>query len=116
VSQPTSPPYPGSVIGQNTIARGRDEGDFKVLYGHTSWKLVPQEKYTPPRQQKGIEGPQTIEFSVRGAKGICLSDALEGRWVDLEGRDDRSLLGEHRTQIMLRLQVRFPASETEYGD
>lgn len=75
--------------------------------GPTLRTLVPQKVYIPPRQQRELGGSQTIEFSVRGGSGIRLSDALEGRWAGLEGRDDDSLFGDDRTQIMLRLHVRF---------
>jgi hypothetical protein len=69
-----------------------------------------QETYKPARQQKELVGRQTIEFSVFGKEGIRLSDALEGNWVGFEGRDDRSLFGDDRLQIMIRLHVRLPAT------
>lgn len=89
-------PYPGRIMWtpvQDTTG------------GPTSRTLVPQEVYVPPRQQRELGGSQTIGFSVRGGNGIRLSDALEGRCTGLEGRDDDSLFGDDRAQIMLRLHV-----------
>ncbi|KAF9779827.1 hypothetical protein BJ322DRAFT_344683 [Thelephora terrestris] len=62
---------------------------------------VPQVAYRSMRHQTA---PCTIEFFVNGKRGICLSDALEGNWVGLEGRDDRSLFEDGRLQIMFRFQ------------
>ena len=69
-------------------------------------ELVPQEPYRIARRQRDLGGSQTIEFSVYGERGIRLSDALEENWLGLELRDDRSMFGDDRVQIMIRLHVR----------
>lgn len=50
-------------------------------------------------------GPEVVEFVVNGEPGIRLSDASDGNWVGLEGRDDRSLFEGERVQIIVRLHV-----------
>ena len=75
----------------------------------TSPTLVPQVDYIPPRQQKKFEGPKNIDFLVHGEKGIRVSDALEGKWSGLVGRDDRPLAEDDRAQITFRLLVRLRA-------
>jgi len=85
-------------------------GDGEGPQGHsdsTIRKLVEQETFKPTRQQKGFWYSHVIEFSVNGEKGIRLSDASEGNWGGFEGRDDRSLFGDNRLQIMVRLHVRL---------
>ena len=62
--------------------------------------------YKPTRRHAEYEGSDIIRFIVYGEEGIRLSDALEGNWEGLEGRDDRSLFRGDRLQIILRLQVR----------
>ena len=86
--------------------RTEDEAGPETHNGHIQRKLVPQVTYKAARQQKELEGPRIIDFSVYGEKGIRLSDALEENWVGFEGRDDRSLFGDDRVQIMIRLHVR----------
>ena len=92
----------------NTVTGSEDEGGSQAHNGPTTRKLVPQETFKAARQQKERWDPQVIEFSVYGKKGIRLSDASEENWAGLEGRDDRSLFGEGRNQIMVRLHVRLP--------
>ena len=70
--------------------------------------LARQETYKLTRRRAEFEGSDTIRFVVNGEEGIRLSDALEGNWEGLEGRDDRSLFRGDRLQIILRLQVRDP--------
>jgi len=65
-----------------------------------------QETYKLTRRHAGFDGSDIIRFVVNGKEGIRLSDALEGNWEGLEGRDDRSLFRDDRLQIILRLQVR----------
>ncbi|KAF9779841.1 hypothetical protein BJ322DRAFT_345406 [Thelephora terrestris] len=72
--------------------------------GPTPRRLVSQVAYKP-RRLVGFSGPREIEFSVSGVVGIRLSDASEGNWAGFDGRDDRSLFGEDRAQIVLRLQL-----------
>lgn len=72
----------------------------------TTRHLAPQEAYISPRQT-AFTGPDVIDFVVNGEAGIRLSDASEGNWIGLEGRDDRSLFGSDQPQITLRLQVRY---------
>ena len=67
---------------------------------------LSQIPYKPVRRQKKFTGSDTIEFVVNGEEGIRLSDASEGNWGGFEGRDDRSLVGEDRSQIIARIQVR----------
>ena len=71
--------------------------------------LVQQVPYKSARRQEKFTAAKAIEFIVGGEKGIRLSDALEGNWVGLEGRDDRHLFGgDPRLQILIRLHVRQP--------
>ena len=65
-----------------------------------------QETYKLTRRHAEFEGSDIIKFIVNGEEGIRISDALEGNWEGLEGRDDRSLFRGDRLQIILRLQVR----------
>jgi len=93
----------------DTGGGGRRE-DPQAHRSLTPRRLVLQEIWKPARQQKeDLGGSQTIDFYVYGERGIRLSDALDGNWMGLEGRDDRSLLGDDRLQIILRLQVRLLA-------
>ena len=85
-----------------------DGNDSKGHKGFTARKLLLQEIFKTARQQKELDASNVIEFSVYGKKGIRLSDASEGNWGGFEGRDDRSLFGENRLQIMVRLHVRIP--------
>ena len=82
-----------------------DKAESRAHGGRILRKLIPQVTYKATRQQKELEGPRTIDFSVYGEEGIRLSDALEENWVGFEGRDDRSLFEEDRVQIMIRLHV-----------
>lgn len=72
-------------------------------------ELIPQDIYQPPRQKKKFKEFRVIEFSVRGEKGLLLSDALEGKWDGFDGRDDKPFSCDDGAQIMLRLRVRFRA-------
>jgi len=69
---------------------------------------APQETYKPAQHHAEFAGSNVIEFVVDGREGIRLSDASEGNWVGLEGRDDRSLFEGDRLQIIFRLHVRHP--------
>ena len=69
-----------------------------------------QETYKVARCRAEFKDRKIIKFIVNGREGIRLSDALEGNWAGFEGRDDRSLFGGDRLQIMIRLQVRDPIS------
>ena len=91
--------------GQSTVGEGGNE-DHQIHTGSTSRELVPQETYTPLRPQRELEGSLTIEFSARGERGICLSDALEGNWGSLEKWDDRPFSGDDRVAIILRMHAR----------
>ena len=91
--------------GQSTVGEG-ENGDGQIHTSSTKREMVPQETYTPPRPQRELEGPLTIEFSVRGERGIRLSDALEGNWGGLEKWDDRPFSGDDRVAIILRMHVR----------
>lgn len=73
--------------------------------GRSTLHPLPQVPYRSMRHQAA---PGVIEFVVDGERGIRLSDVLEGNWVGLEGRDDRSLFEGTRLQIILRLHVRRP--------
>jgi len=96
------------VPDMSTAARGGDREDFQAHGGVAARKLVPQEIFKSARRQIAHGDSQVIEFSVYGKKGIRLSDASEGNWGGFQGRDDRSLFGENRLQIMVRLHVRLP--------
>ena len=89
---------------QNTGGRSEHEED-RQLDDPGWYKLLPREAYKPPRRQGEAGGPNTIEFSVRGGRGIRLSDTLEGGWGGLEDRDDRLSFGVNRLTITLRLHV-----------
>jgi len=94
----------------DTATRGEGEKDSQVHNGPTTRKMVPQEIFKPARQQKELRDFRVIEFSVNGEKGVRLSDALEENWGGFESRDDRSLFGDDRLQIMVRLHVRLPTT------
>ncbi|KAF9789559.1 hypothetical protein BJ322DRAFT_543148 [Thelephora terrestris] len=100
-------PPPDADVATGLNNGGKDDGgeDLHAHLSPSSHKLVPQVVYIPPRQQKKSGDPQNIEFRVRGEKGIRLSDALEKRWGDFEGRDDSPLSGENRAQITLRVLI-----------
>lgn len=86
-----------------------DEGGSQVHGGLTIRTLVPQETFRPARRQNEPQGPQIIVFP--GEKGVRLSDALEGDWVDFEGRGGRPSFGDNRLNILIRLHVRpLPSS------
>jgi len=89
----------------DATSRTDDVTNSQAHYGRTQRKLIPQVPYRAAKQQRDVEGPWIIEFSVYGEKGIRLSDALEENWAGFEGRDDRSLFGDDRVQIMIRLHV-----------
>jgi len=93
--------------GPGTATRSEEREAFQTRNGPTTRKLVPQETFKFARRQKILDDPQVIEFSVYGEEGIRLSDASEGNWGGFEGRDDRSLFGDNRLQIMVRLHVRL---------
>lgn len=118
--QTTRLPYADGTIqapGQNILGDSPRQGDRRPHDSPTPRELIPQETYKPPRQQKDSGGVQTIEFSVRGEKGIRLSDALEGRWAGFDCQDDRPSFGDNRLSIMLRLRVRLSATaRTEHGN
>jgi len=107
VFQPIHPSYAERATQTDATSGGEDEEIPQARGGVTARELVPQETYKPARQQKELGDLQAIEFSVRGDIGIRLSDALEGNWKGFEGRDDRSLFGGDRLQIMVRLRVRL---------
>jgi len=90
----------------DSASGGEDEEPPKAHNNPTIRKPVPQETYKPARQQKEFWGTQAIEFFVNGEQGICLSDASEGNLDGFDGRDDRSLFGDDRLQIMVRLHMR----------
>ena len=71
-------------------------------------KLMPQETFRAAKKQRDLGGSRVIEFYVYGEKGIRLSDALGENRAGLEGRDNRILFRDDRTQIMIRLHVRLP--------
>jgi len=90
--------------GERVGVRGR-------LQAHrlpTLRELVPQETYKLSRHQAEFAGSNIIDFFVDGEEGVRLSDASEDNWVGFEGGEDRSLFGEHRPQILVRLHVRYP--------
>ena len=99
-------PIPSSDL--NNVTGSEDQGDFQAHNVPAARKLVPQETFEPARKRKERWDSQVIDFSVYGVEGIRLSDALEGNWAGFEGRDDRSLFGDGRNQIMVRLHVRLP--------
>ena len=110
--QHTRPPYMEGDIqtsDPDTVSGSEDEGDPQAHESLTVRKLVLQETFKPSRQQKELWDPQVIEFSVRGERGIRLSDASEENWEGFDGRDDRSLF-KGRLQIILRLHVRLPTT------
>ena len=109
-SQAIGLPYPELSIQisiEGTPGRSELEENCRVYSGPTPRILASQVAYKPPRRQKELGGPDAIDFSVRGERGICLSDALEGNWAGFAGRDDRDLFGDgrHRLVIMFRLHV-----------
>jgi len=91
----------------DTASGSEDEEGPQAHEGLTIRKLVVQKTFKPSRKQE-LWDPQVIEFSVRGEKGIRLSDASGGNWECFDGRDDRSLFEDHRLQIIVRLHVRLP--------
>ena len=97
-------------FGPDTTAGSGGEWDSQGHEGLGTRELVPQETFRPARQQKVPGGSQIIEFSVYGGEGIRLSDALGENWAGFGGRDDRSLFGDDRLQIMVRLHVRPSAT------
>ena len=101
--------WPIQTSDPDTVTGSEDKEDPQAHDCPTTRELVPQEIFKPARQQKERWDSQVIEFSVYGEEGIRLSDALEGNWAGFEGRDDRSLFGDGRNQIMVRLHVRPPA-------
>ena len=114
-SQATGLPYPELSIqtsSEGTPGRSELEENRRVYNGPTSRILVPQVAYKTSRRQKEPGGPDAIDFSVRGERGISLSDALEGNWAGFVGRDDKDLFGDspHRLVIMFRLHVGFDCS------
>ena len=82
--------------------------DSRTHKGLTMRKLVPQNTFKPTRRQKELWDSQIIEFSVRGEKGLRLSDASGGNWAGFNGKDDRSLFEDDRLQVLVRLHVRPP--------
>ena len=100
----------------DTATRSEDEDDAQAHNCATTRKLAPQEIFKPTRQQKMLHGSQAIEFFVNGEKGVRLSDALEENWGGFESRDDRSLFGDDRLQIMVRLHVRLPTTIHIYSN
>ena len=114
-SQAIGLPYPELSIqtsSEGTPGRSELEENCRVYSGPTPRILASQVVYKPPRRQKELGGPDAIDFSVRGERGICLSDALEGNWAGFVGRDDNHLFGDspHRLVIMFRLHVGFDCS------
>lgn len=111
--QPTGLPYTDGAIqapSQNALGRDPVEEDHQLHACLTPRKLVLQETYKPPKQQKELGTIQSIDFSVCGKRGICLSDAVDEKWAGFDGRDDRPSFGGDRFTIMLRLRVRLPAT------
>ena len=111
--QPFRPSYTEKAIqtsDPDTASGSEGEENPQVHNYPNIRKLLPQETFKSSRQQIEFKGSQVIEFSVNGEKGICLSDALEGNWAGFEGRDDRSLFGDERLQIIVRLHVRLQPS------
>ena len=92
----------------DTMPGSKDVEDTRAHNSPTARILVPQEAFKPARHQRSLWDPQVIEFYVHGEKGIRLSDASGGNWAGFEGRDDRSLFGDERLQIIARLHVRLP--------
>ena len=92
---------------QNTASRSEYGEIPPIRNDPTSREFVPQKVYKPLRRQQNPGDPQTIEFLVSGERGICLSYALEKKWDGFEGRDDTTLFGDIRIQIMLRMQARL---------
>lgn len=92
----------------DAVNGGEGGEDSRVHRGLTTCKLVPQRTFKPTRRQKELWDSQIIEFSVRGEKGLRLSDASGGNWAGFEGKDDRSLFEDDRLQVMVRLHVRLP--------
>jgi len=72
--------------------------------------MTPQETYKPPQHHAEFAGSDVIRFVINGEEGIRLSDASGGNWAGFEGRDDRSLFGGDRLQIIIRLHVRHSTS------
>ena len=72
----------------------------------TSLRLVSQVAFKSSRHQAKFTGSESIVFNVDGQEGVRLSDTLEGNWVGLKGRDDRSLFDDNRLHVLIRLHVR----------
>lgn len=70
---------------------------------------ILQVLYKPTRFAR-FESPEVIDFIVNGEVGLHLSDALEGNWEGLKGRDDKHFFGGNQSQIIIRLQVGLSAS------
>ena len=70
--------------------------------------LVPQKPYQSNTRQGGFTSSEVVQFIVNGRAGIRLSDALEEKWEGLDGRDDRSPFAGNRSQVIIRLQVKYP--------
>ena len=68
--------------------------------------MARQKTYKLTRRHAEFKSSDVIRFVVDGKEGIRLSDALEGNWGGLEGRDESPLFEGDRLQIILRLQVR----------
>ena len=80
---------------QNTGGRSEHEED-RQLDDPGWYKLLPREAYKPPRRQGEAGGPNTIEFSVRGGRGIRL------RYTGRAGVDSRAeMIGSRLALIAL---------------
>ena len=99
----TRTPAPDAASAIEDVADPRDHN------GPAPRKLMPQKAYKAARGQKELGGSRVIEFYVCGEKGIRLSDALEKICAGLDGRNNRTLFRNDRTQIMIRLHVRLSA-------
>ena len=51
-------------------------------------RLMKQNTYRCGNEQKDWKPLPTIDFTVRGKEGICLTDAANLHFSDLDGRDD----------------------------
>lgn len=114
LDQPQSddPSYPGNSAKSaqpdriNKSETTLREEQARALQQQIPRDLVPQVSFRSTRRQAQFTNSNVIRFIVNGKEGIRLSDVLEGNWVGLEGRDDRSLFGDRpdRLQILVRLQ------------
>jgi len=91
-----------SPVNESNYRRERPQANRQP----TTRTPAPQVTYKLVRRHVEFKDFKVIKFIANGKEGIRLSDVLGGNWAGFEGRDDESLFGGERLQIMIRLHVR----------